>query len=416
MPMAYLSSPRSVAVATAAALLACVAGNPARAAELELESAAQLRHDYLGQRMVPAWQTLHLAGESNGLAYQGLAGLEWQAGLGQTVDPDIYALNLGGPLLGGQWTLGRQQGLGALRPQTYDGAGYQRELGRLLSLQAWGGLARHQDLDDLLDGAGLGRVALGLHSRQLQARLGSQVEYGAETPLVLRQDAEARLALGGGERAPRLGARAVLAEPFEGETTRAVLEWAQADLWARPWSPLELSLHGRHRRAADPGALFGEAILDSLAGGAVQEAGAGLRLLGARWSVLSARYALISYGDQERGLGHRIDSSWQPALGDRSLRIIPAYSSRSGPGGSYHALSATGRWQACDKARLLVRGAAVPFLKGEDPWDLALAGGLELQLELARWMRAGASFDAASDPERNADLRGGAYLVVGLPG
>lgn len=393
----------------AAALLAPAWAN---AASLELDTVAQLRHDYLGQM----WQLVRFDEALGPLSVQGYAGLQWLLGYDEGGDTDLYDLNLGGALGPGSWVLGRQQAMAALRSQAFDGGRVSLPLGDHLRMTAWGGLARHQDLDDLRDGAEMARLELGWSGGLLRARAGAQVETGPQTPLVLRQDAEGLLTLGTGPRPARTDVRVVLAEPLGDDTGSATLEWARADLSLRPWSMLETSIHAQHREAADPLSLFGDALLDALAGGAVQQVGVGLRYLGARWSSVSARYALLSYGEALGGsLGHKVDLAWQPGRTDSAWRLSPALASRSGPGGQYHALYTRLTWQVADATELTGRTAAIPFKKAEDPWALALAGGLELQQRFAAWGSLLATVDLASDRQRLLDTRGGAVLHLEWP-
>ncbi len=397
-------------------MLTCLLGlgwaGAAAAGSLEAESVALFRHDHFGEAYLPAWQLLSFDQELGSLAVEGYGGLEWLAGVAQPLDPDLYHLNLAGPLAQGRWVLGRQQGMGALRRQTFDGVSLRCPLGDRLTVAAWGGYARHQDLDDMLDRVVVSRAELSWQGGRLLARAGGQLHVDPQAQPVLRQDLEARLRLGDGPRAAGLTGHAVLAELTEQET--ALLEWARVGVSFRPVSSLEASVHGRHREAADPDSLFGDAILDTLAGGAVSEAGLGLRWLGARWAAISARGAVVSYGEDECSvLGYRFDLAWRPGLSSSAWRLSPALASRTGPGGQYHALYARASWQATDATELSARAAVVPYLKGEQPWDTVLTGGLELQQEFTAWLRLGAMVDAATDDERPLDLRGGAVLSLG---
>lgn len=389
-------------------------GTVAQAGVVELETVAQLRHDHFGDLYLPTWQLLRFDQAAGPVEVSGYGGVEWMAGLANPVDADIYDLNAAGDLGGGRWAVGRQQGLGALRSQTFDGVSYGRTLGERFRAEAWVGMARHQDIDDLLEWASVGRLAFGYQGRALRARAGFELADGPETDLVAREDLEAWLALGSGSRPARLGARLVVAQATGADLVSGttVVEWARLDFGARPWSPLETSVHLQHREAADPGSLFGDAILDALAGGAVQEAGVGLRLLGARWSALSVRTAVVGYGEGHRW-GHKADVAWMPGRSDATLRLTPSFVSRTGPGGRYHGGSARVRWLAGDATALTGRAAAVPFQKGDEPWDLVLTGGLELQHGFTPWLRLGAMVDAATDRDSLVDVRGGATLNLG---
>ena len=280
-------------------LVLLLGSSAAWAGELELESVAQVRHDHFGELYVPAWQLLRFKQDTGPVALQGYAGFEWMAGVPAPLDPDIYHLSAAGQFASGAWALGRQRGLGALRSQTFDGVSYQHMLGERLLAGAWVGMTRHQDVDDLLDFGTMARAELGWSGDLLWLRAGVEGTDGPATSLIARQDLQGLLRLGSGPRAGRFGVRAVVAEPVQ-EDAGVLVEWARADLAVRPWSPLELSLYGQRRQAADPDSLFGDAILDALAGGVVQEVGAGVRLLGARWSALSMRYALVGYGQASK--------------------------------------------------------------------------------------------------------------------
>jgi hypothetical protein len=394
------------------ALILLLSGVPAAlAGEIELESVAQLRHDHFGDLYVPAWQLMRFEQAAGPVDLQGYAGFEWLAGVPGPTDTDIYHMSAAGRLAGGDWAVGRQRGMGALRAQTFDGVSYGHPLGDHLHAAAWLGMARHQDVDDILDFASMGRAELGWSGEALFLRGGFELADGPETPLISRQDLEGVLRLGSGPRAGRFGARAVVAEPIDAGGG-AVLEWARIDLAARPWSPLELSVHAQHREAADPGSLFGDAILDALAGGVVQEAGVGLRVIGARWSSLSTRYALVGYGEDQR-FGYRADLAWQPGRSDAAWRVSPGLSSRVGPGGQYHALATILRWRASDATSLSGSLALVPYSQAEQPWSTLVTGGLQLQQRVGGWARLGAMVDVAADDAGLLDVRGGATLNLG---
>jgi len=381
------------------------------AGEFELETIAQLRHDHFGDLYVPAWQLLRFQQDAGPVDLQGYAGIEWMAGVPAPLDPDIYHLSAAGDLAGGAWQVGRQRGAGALRPQTFDGVSYRRAIGDKLQAAASVGMARHQDVDDLLDFATMGRVELGWGGDALWLRGGFEMNEGGDTELIARQDLQGLLRLGSGPRAGRFGVRAVVAEPLQVDPG-TVLEWARTDLAVRPWSPLELSVHAQHRQAADPESLLGDAILDALAGGVVQEAGAGARLLGARWSALSMRYAVVGYGEGN-DWGYRADMAWQPGRSDAAVRISPAFSSRAGPGGQYHAVSSLLRWRASDATALSASLALVPYQKVEQPWATLFTGGLQLQQRVAGFAKLGAMVDVAADGAGLMDVRGGATLNLG---
>ncbi len=382
--------------------------------EVELETVTQVRHDHFGDLYVPTWQLFRFDQAAGPVEVQGYGGLEWMAGLSQPLDADIYDLHVGGDLLGGSWAVGRQQGLAALRRQTFDGVSYSHPLGERFRVGTWAGMARHQDADDLHEWAAMGRAELGFTGDHLRARAGFEMADGLGTYLVAREDVEAWLSLGSGPRPSRLGGRILVAErPGSSDSGEAtIIEWARLEFSARPVSPLETSVHVQHREAADPGSLFGDAILDALAGGAVQEAGLGIRVLGARWSALSVRTALVGYGEGHEW-GHKADISWMPGRSNAAVRVSPAFVSRTGPGGRYHGASARVLWRASDATALSGRGAVVPFQKNSEPWDVVLSYGFELQHAFASWLRVGALVEAASDRERLVDVRGGATLNLG---
>ncbi len=377
------------------------------------ETVAQVRHDLFGQQMVPLWQYLSLSTRSETLWMDIYGGLEWSSGLDRMVDPDIYLFSLGGRALGGRWSLGRQRGIGALRPQTFDGLRYDRDLGSVFALQAWAGYARHQDLDDLLDGAGVGRIALLAEHGDLTARLGTQLEAGPDTPFIPRQDLEARLEFGG-QRRSALSGRLVLAEPGLDSTAAGIsAEWATLR-FSGSLSPLELGVHVQHREAADPWSLFGDALLETLAGGRTDEAGISLRLVGRRWTSTCLEYALSSYGTSN-SLGHRFNVSYSPGPSSGVLRLSPALSSAYGPGGQYHALSATLDWQPTDATSLRNRLAIVPYQRISNPWALAWSTSLDAACRFASPARAHILADLSSDSERVVDLRLAASLSLELP-
>lgn len=406
-------------------LLLLLLALPARAAEpaAELETVAQLRHDLWGEPTLPLWSYLRYAKEVHGAVAQGFGvdaylGLAWEAGLDQPSDLDVYDLQLEGEQRWGRWVLGRQRATAALRPQTFDGARLDWRASESLGLSLWAGEARHQDLDDLRDGLEMGRLDATLHRGALVARGGVQLESGKDSPLALRQDAEARLRGARLKSQPDARLRFVLAEarPEADAPMQAAVELAEAELGVRPVAALRTSLHASHREAADPTALFGEAILDHLASGAVDRAGAGLRLSGARHAALYARWSLVRTGpENEPWTGHEVDLSWSSPLGDRPLRLSPGYLFRSGSGGAFHAPSLAARLALGDRASVGARAAVAPYRSHQAPWQLVSTAALDGSVRPASWVGLDARLEACSDALMAFDLRGTAVLTLAVP-
>ncbi len=397
--------------ATLPALVGLLAAGAARADGLEAETVAQVRHDLFGERYVSAWQFLRLDGRAGPVSVDGYAALDASAGLDQPLDSDVYLLSLSGDAGPVGWSAGRMETLGALRPQTLDGA--RLAWGRSgVSLDLAGGVARAQALDDLLDGAGFGRLSVAWLGSGLQVRAGLQGETGADTPTIARQDLDLRVS-GSSRARPWAGGRLVAAEPLE-QGGPAVLEWARLDAGLAVGGGASVAAHGQRREAADPDSLFGDALIEAFAGGAVSEAGASLRVSGARWSALSAGYALVSYERADgASWGHAADASWSGSAG--GIRVTPSWSFRAGPGGAYHAVASRVEAPLSDTMDLDVRLGIVPYRKGHDAWDVAMTLGSGLSCEVHRHLVFSAQADVARDALSLLDVRGGGSLLLRFP-
>ncbi len=361
----------------------------------ESETLAQVRHDFFGERSVPVATFLRLY-EDN--AY---ASMQAAMRLDQDAEVDLYLINASSRRPWGHWGLGRLLAPAPLRPQIIDGArlGWQRQG---LALEAWGGVARQMELQDLREGQPMARAQASWASRALWARAGAQIDSE------LRGDAELLFRSSSLPGRPSASLLAV-ASP---ETP---MEWTRVELGASPVSRLRLSAHAQHREAVDPSALLGEAITASLAPGGVDELGLGARLSSASWSQVSATYALSRTSEQgEPVLGHAVDLSWLPPRRGGPLHLSPAYRFRSGPGGQLHAAYATATASLGDHRQLLGRAAVVPYQKLSQPWDTALTGGLELR-QAWGWGQIQVGLDASSDATYAFDLRGSAGLVLRWP-
>lgn len=383
-------------------------------AATDLQAVAQIRRDLFGQWMAPAWTLVRVSGADRRSSLDALAAVEGSAGLGRPLDPDLYLLQWSWAGEEAQVSAGRLRAVGALRPQTLDGLALERSIGPSATLETWAGVARHQDLADLLDGSGMGRVGLRLAHGALRGRVGLETEVGPQSPFLLRQDAEGVVESDRNRLHPRFSARAVLTEPI-GAGGGVVPEWLEAHGSVSPWAGVQTSLHARHRQAADPTSLFGDALLEVLAGGAVQEVGAGVRLSDFRASSLSLGYSTLFY-ERDAGAvpGHAVDIRLRPPAGG-GLVWVPSYRYRSGPGGSYHALAITESFNLGDATRLDLQEAVVPFQKVDAPQDVAASLGLALSQELGHRVRLAGSADLATDAFFLLDARGGLNLEVLLP-
>ena len=397
-------------------LLALVA-SPARAAEptAEAETVAQVRHDLFGDSYLPGWEYLRFRKEVHGPVAYGFGldaylGLAWDEGLDRPMDFDVYTLAAEGEEAWGHWVLGRQQAFAATRPQTFDGARVIWRQSDRVTLGAWAGQGRHQDLDDLADGLPLGRVEATVHDGGLVARGGVQLEAGDASVVVVRQDAEARLTLSDVVTAPDVAARLVLAEPDP------AVEWARFEAGFHPVSGLRASVHAQHRESVDPNSLFGDKVLEALAGGPVNSAGASVRLSGRDFATLYGNWSLTSYDQKgDEIFGHEVDLAWTPGAMTDRVRVSPGYTYRSGPGGLFHAGSISARVAVRDDTDLSLRGAVVPYRKGRAEWEFVVAGGCEADVELRDWVRVAAAVDAASDALYVLDVRGTAVLTLAVP-
>ena len=389
----------------------------------ELETVAQIRHDLWGDPWLPVWSYVKVRKEVHGpVAYgygvDAYVGLEWAGGIDQPSDFDLYSLNVEGEQAWGRWVVGRQRAFGALRPQTFDGLRLDWRASDALSFSVWGGEARHQDLDDLRDGVHMGRVDGTFHGGGLVARAGVQVEVGPDTPLITRQDLEARATAQDWPLHPDLLGRLSVAEAENTESTNLVTtpELARVELGVRPIAALRANLHAEHREAADPDSLFGEAILESLAGGAVNSAGVGLRVSGERFAALYGSWSLVSYGPRDvEWYGHEIDLHWVSGLDHRTWRLTPGYLFRSGPGGLFHAPSLAGKLDLGDFTTVGARLAVVPYRKLHGSWELATTLGLDGSLRPTEWVSFGARLDISADALFALDVRGTGVLTLAVP-
>lgn len=406
--------PRRGWIATALLVSLLVASPSARGAT-DLETVAQVRRDLFGQWMLPAYELVRVTLPGDRTSVDALAAVEWTAGVERAADLDVYYLSWAREGERADLSVGRLRAIGALRPQTLDGVRLDVPLGGALTIESWAGWARHQDLADLLDGAGMGRLGLRLVHGGVAGRLGVETEVGPEVPLLLRQDVEVSAEARGGKVRPGVSARAVVAEPL-GAGGGAVPEWLEVEGSLHPGAGFETLAHARHRAAADPGSLFGDAVLDALSGGAVQELGGKVRWTGSRWSSISASYTSLFYARDAGAVpGHGVDAAWRSPRGELGFVVIPSYTWRTGPGGSYHAVAITEHLPLGDATRLDLREGVVPYQKVDEPWDLAATAGLDVGRNLGRMVRCRGSVEVASDAFNLLDARGGLALEVLLP-
>ena len=364
----------------------------ALAGSAESETLAQVRHDFFGERQVPVATTLRLVEDG---AY---ADLQAALRLDHAADLDLHVVSASSRRHWGHWGLGRQLVHAPLRPQLIDGARLGWRQGGL-SVEAWGGLARHLELDDLREGTPTGRVQAGWASGSVWTRAGATVDEE------LRGDLEvlARTAWPG-----RPSARALL---ISAPTQPTAL--LRAELGASPVPRLRVTAHAQHREPLD--GPTGEALLATFAPEGADEVGLGLRWSNASWSSLAGSYALGRHEEQGQPvLGHAVDLSWTPPRSDRVLRPSPAYRYRSGPGGQFHAVHAAASVSLGDRRELRLHGAVVPYQKLDEPWDTAWVAGLEGR---QRWrrveLRLGA--EAAADATFALDVRASGALILRWP-
>jgi hypothetical protein len=401
----------SIALALCASAVAC----PEVRAGTEIESIAQLRHDLFGDWIVPAWELVRVYDVGARTTLDGYAGLAWPWGFSGRADFDLYQLSLSGGSDRFRWSAGRFQALGSIRPQTVDGGSTTFSLSDGLDLEVWGGVARHQDLDDLLDGDGIARADLLYHAERFSSRTGVQAEYGETTPLVVRADVQTRLQ-GSSALQPHTDLRLALADRPAVDLKGAQIEWARLEAGLQPLAGLDTTVSVQRRSAADPNALFGDAILEALSGGSVDQAGGEVRIMGPRWAVFSTSYAFLIYHRETGSMsGHAVDASWTSAYGQGKMRFTPSYAFRSGPGGSYHALYATEDLDLGDFTQLGFEEGVVPFVKTGTSWQLAASAGTEIERKFGDWVRAHASADVATGITPAPDIRVGLGLVVSLP-
>lgn len=396
-------------------LLAAAAWPSGARGATDLETIAQVRHDLWGQVRMPGWQLVRLRTESGALVVDGYAGLEWASGLGQGVDPDLYHLNATWSQDTVSVTAGRLPVQGALWMQTLDGASVSWMRGPGVQVEGVVGVARHQDLDDFLDGAFLSRLGAVLTREDLVGRVGFQVESGTATPTAMRQDGEIRYTPHLGDLEPRLGARVVMGESvvYAGP---AILEWGRVEGSFKPRAGLRTGVHAQRRAAVDPDSLFGDKILSTYTDGAVNELGMEGSMLGPRWATMSARAAWVTYERVDgRKSGGVVDVSWVSPRGDEELRIAPAWSARTGPNGAFHTLSAVETWRMDARDVVTVRQGLVPFRKGYQPWEVAASVGGELDHTFNPWARARVEADLATDAMELLEWRVAAAVVVSAP-
>jgi hypothetical protein len=379
---------------------------PAWAAEaVESETVLQARHDFFGEPYTPLYQYVRVFEETRGVDVAAYAGAEWADGLDEPVNPELYLLEASGRVGWARWTLGRQQAVEIFRPSTFDGARLELSPSDAVSVDAWGGVARHHDLDDLVDGVAVGRASLRLQSSAAALRAGLGIDPSGEHPV--QEDLEGRIRLG--HRGPMPEARALLV------LGGADLRWSQLALSANVASGVRLTVEGEHRATWDPTDLLGESLVAAFAPTAVDSVGIGMRVSDRTWSALSVEYAFDSYEQvDERVYGHSIDASYASGRRRAPVRVVPSYRFRAGPGGMFHALYATALLDVGDDRTLGATGALVPYRKMHDPWATTLAGGLRASQALGSHVTITAGMDAASDAVYAFDLRANGTLLVTL--
>ena len=370
----------------------------------ESETVAQVRHDLFGQGQVPLYQYIRMFGDYNNLSVTAYAGGEWADGVDQAANPEIYLLQAEGRQSWGRWSVGRQQALTVLRPQTFDGGLVSFEPSDGLEVNVWGGSARHHDLDDLTEGVGFGRAELRVRHAGTAIRTGVELTGGSE--LGFQEDFEAKARIVGGDLEPEVRGLLVL--------DGSALRWARVALSADAAAGVRATLHAQRRKTQDPEGLLGEAVVVVFAPLGVDELGLGVRAADRLWAALSASYVLARY-DQGTELvyGHGLDVAY--ARGPRApVEILPAYRFRSGPGGVFHAVYATARVHLGDVVDLGIRGAVVPYRKLHAPWATALALGLDGSRGFGPHVSLRLGVNFASDAVYAVDIRGGGTLLVRL--
>jgi hypothetical protein len=402
---------------TLALLALAFAAEPVETAKrsAESETIAQVRHDLLGERILPIYEYVRFDSQTGNTQIVGYLGLEAISGIDRAGDFDIYALFARRRAGQGEWMIGRQAATTMRRRQTFDGARYWWRPSPNVTFDVWGGVARHQDLDDFRDGIGIARGAVSGSVGPLDLRAGAQVEaialgrdrLAGDEPFLLRQDAEVRLVLGQGSPLV-IEALGALAEPGP------VVEWARLEVTAPTIGPLELSVHAQRRQATDWSSVFADRILIDLVGGPVDQIGSTLRVHDVDWSRFAVSYHLVHY-DQLGGArwGHHVDVRYVDGLAS-AVRVTPIYTFRSGPGGVVHSASSVVTWRVDDATRLLGRVAVVPYRKGHQPWALAADVGVEASRDLTAGTSLRLMADLARDSFFKSDLRVGAALTVAL--
>jgi hypothetical protein len=371
----------------------------------ESETVIQARHDFFGEPLTPLYQYLRVFDRAGSVDVAAYAGAEWSAGIDEPVNPELYLLEASGRAGMARWTLGRQQATEVFRPETFDGARLELAPSDAVTLDAWGGIARHHDLDDLADGEATGRASIRLHSSAAALRFGLGIDPESEHSV--QEDFEGRVRLGTHGVMPEARALVVL-----GDTD---LRWSQLSLAASVVSGMRLTIQGEHRATWDPTDLLGESLVAAFAPTAVDSVGVGLRVSDRTWSALSVSYAFDSYEQvDERVYGHAVDASYASGRRHSALRVVPSYRFRAGPGGMFQAVYATALLDVGDDTTLTATGALVPYRKLHDPWATAVAGGLRAGQAIGSHVTITAGADAASDAIYSFDLRASGTLLVTL--
>ena len=372
---------------------------------VESETVLQARHDFFGEPLTPLYQYVRVFQDTGSVDVAAYGGAEWAAGIDEPADPELYLLEASGRVGLARWTVGRQQALAMFRPETFDGARLELSPSDAVTVDAWGGIARHHDLDDLADGAAIGRASLRLQSSTAALRCGIGIDPATEHPV--EENVEGRIRLGGRGLMPEARALLVLGG--------ADLRWSQLALSANAVSGVRFTVQGEHRATWDPTDLLGEALVAAFAPTAVDSVGVGVRVSDRTWSALSVSYAFDSYEQvDERVYGHSLDASYSSGRRRAPYRVVPSYRFRAGPGGMFHALYATALLDVGDDATLGATGALVPYRKMHDPWATTLAGGLRASRAIGSHVTITAGADAASDAVYAFDLRVNGTLLVTL--
>jgi hypothetical protein len=371
----------------------------------ESETVLQARHDFFGEPLTPFYQYLRFFDRAGPVDVAGYAGAEWSAGIDQPMDPELYLLEASGRYSWARWTLGRQQAIDVFRPQTFDGARVELSPSDAVAVDAWGGIARHHDLDDLADGEAIGRASLRLRSGAAALRCGLEIDPAATHGV--QEDVEGRIRLGSAGGMPEARALVVLG----GSDVR----WSQLSLAASAVSGVRFTLQGEHRATWDPTDLLGESVVAAFAPESVDSVGLGVRVSDRTWSALSVAYSFDSYEQvDERVYGHAVDASYASGRRRSAFRVVPSYRFRAGPGGMFHAAYATALLGLSDATALTATAAVVPYRKLYDPWTTALAGGLRASERIGSHVTVTAGADAARDATYTFDLRASGTLLVTL--